>query len=234
MPRFAIVVFPGSNCEEDVRYALADVLDQDAELVWHKETSLDGFDAIILPGGFAHGDYLRPGALARFSPVMKPVVEAAESGKPVIGICNGFQILQEAKLLPGAMLLNRSLHYVCRYVNLRVEKADSPVTFACREGELLRVPIGHAEGNYFADGDTLEDLEAKGRIVLRYTDSDGNPSDEANPNGALLHIAGIRNEQGNVVGMMPHPDRCYEAELGTDHGLRLFESLIKWTEARRP
>ena len=132
MPRFAIVVFPGSNCEEDVRYALADVLDQDAELVWHKENSLDGFDAIILPGGFAHGDYLRPGALARFSPIMKPVVEVAESGKPVIGICNGFQILQEAKLLPGAMLLNRSLHYVCRYVNLRVEKADSPVTFACR------------------------------------------------------------------------------------------------------
>jgi phosphoribosylformylglycinamidine synthase len=160
---------------------------------------------------------------------MKAVVEAAEGGKPVIGICNGFQILQEAKLLPGAMLLNRSLHYVCRYVNLRVEKADSPVTFACQEGELLRVPVGHAEGNYFADSDTLGELEAESRIVLRYTDAKGKTSEEANPNGALLHIAGIRNERGNVVGMMPHPDRCYERELGTDDGIRLFESLIGWT-----
>lgn len=232
MPRFAIVVFPGSNCEEDCRYALADVLGQPAELVWHKETSLGAYDVVILPGGFAHGDYLRPGAIARFSPVMSSVVDAAEAGKPVVGICNGFQILQEAGLLPGAMLRNRSLHYVCRYVNLRVEKTDSPITFACREREVLRIPVGHAEGNFYADPEVVDELEAKGRVVLRYSDAEGRLTDQANPNGALHHIAGIMNERGNVVGLMPHPDRCYEPELGTDQGVRLFESLIRWTEAR--
>ncbi len=221
MPRFAVLVFPGSNCEEDVKYALEDVLsEQPTDLVWHKETSLAGYDAAILPGGFAHGDYLRPGALARFSPIMDPVREMAERGKPVIGICNGFQMLQEAGLLPGAMLRNRTLTYICRYVELRVERRDSPLTATLDVGDVLRIPIGHADGNYYADEVTLDALEKKDQILFRYVD---------NPNGAERNIAGIRNERGNVVGLMPHPDRCYEPDLGTDDGRRMFESLVAWT-----
>ena len=226
MPRFAVLVFPGSNCEGDVLYALRDVLGQEAELVWHKETSLAGFDAALLPGGFAHGDYLRPGAIARFSPIMEPVMSMAEAGKPLIGICNGFQVLMEAGLLPGAMLRNKSLHYVCRYVDLRVETIDTPLTNACAKGDVLRVPIGHADGNFYADAAELEKLESRGQVMLRYTTPTGEPTDEANPNGSLNHIAGIVNEKRNVVGLMPHLDRCYQPELGTDHGLRLFRSLI--------
>ncbi len=221
MPRFAVLVFPGSNCEEDVKYALEDVLSEPTDLVWHKETSLAGYDAAILPGGFAHGDYLRPGALARFSPVMDPVREMAERGKPVIGICNGFQMLQEAGLLPGAMLRNRTLTYICRYVELRVEHRDSPLTATLDEGEVLRIPIGHADGNYYADDETLDALEKKDRVLFRYVD---------NPNGAERNIAGIRNERGNVVGFMPHPDRSYEPDLGTSDGRRVFESLVAWTK----
>ena len=221
MPRFAVCVFPGSNCEEDVKYALEDVLGEPTDLVWHKETSLEGYDAVILPGGFAHGDYLRPGALARFSPVMDPIREMAERGKPVVGICNGFQMLQEAGLLEGAMLRNRTLTYICRYVDLRVEHGDSPLTATLEEGEVLRIPIGHADGNYFADDETLDALEAKGRILFRYV---------VNPNGAERSIAGIRSERGNVVALMPHPDRCYEPDLGTEDGRRVFESLVAWTK----
>ncbi len=230
MPRFAIPVFPGSNCEEDVRYALESVLGQKAELVWHKETSLAGFDAAILPGGFAHGDYLRPGAIARFSPIMDAVQQMASDGKPVIGICNGFQMLQEAGLLPGAMLRNRTLTYVCRYVHLKVEETDSPLTLTLRRDDLLRIPIGHADGNYFADEETLARIENGGRVVFRYTDHEGKVEEEANPNGALHAIAGIRDDTGNVVGLMPHPDRCYEPALGTADGLKLFESLVRWTQ----
>lgn len=221
MPRFAVCVFPGSNCEEDVKYALEDVLGERTDLVWHKETSLEGYDAVILPGGFAHGDYLRPGALARFSPVMDPIREMAEEGKPVIGICNGFQMLQEAGLLEGAMLRNRTLTYICRYVDLRVEHRDSPLTATLEESEVLRIPIGHADGNYYADDETLEALERKGRVLFRYVE---------NVNGAERSIAGIRNEKGNVVGLMPHPDRCYEPDLGTDDGRKVFESLVAWTK----
>jgi phosphoribosylformylglycinamidine synthase len=221
VPRFAVCVFPGSNCEEDVKYALEDVLGEPTDLVWHKETSLEGYDAVILPGGFAHGDYLRPGALARFSPVMDPIREMAERGKPVIGICNGFQMLQEAGLLEGAMLRNRTLTYICRYVELRVEQVDSPLTSTLEEGEVLRIPIGHADGNYFADEETLDALETKGRVLFRYV---------TNPNGAERSIAGIRSERGNVVGLMPHPDRCYEPDLGTDDGRRVLESLVAWTK----
>jgi phosphoribosylformylglycinamidine synthase len=221
VPRFAVCVFPGTNCEEDVKYALEDVLGEPTDLVWHKETSLEGYDAVILPGGFAHGDYLRPGALARFSPVMDPIREMAEKGKPVVGICNGFQMLQEAGLLEGAMLRNRTLTYICRYVDLRVEHRDSPLTATLEEGEVLRIPIGHADGNYFADEETLDALETKGRVVFRYV---------ANVNGAERSIAGIRNEQGNVVGLMPHPDRCYEPDLGTDDGRKVLESLVAWTK----
>jgi phosphoribosylformylglycinamidine synthase len=223
VPRFAVLVFPGSNCEEDVKYALEDVLSQPTDLVWHKDTTLDGYDAVILPGGFAHGDYLRTGALARFSPIMEPVREMAEAGKPVVGICNGFQMLQEAGLLDGAMLRNRTLTYICRYVPIRVEHTDSPLTATLEEGEVLRIPVGHAEGNYYADDETLDALEKKGLVLFRYVD---------NPNGAARGIAGARNARGNVVGMMPHPDRCYEPDLGTADGRKLFESLVAWTKER--
>lgn len=223
-------VFPGSNCEEDVQYALRNVLGEPTDLVWHKDRSLDGYDAAILPGGFAHGDYLRPGAIARFSPIMDAVREMAEAGKPVIGICNGFQMLQEAGLLPGAMLRNRTLTYICRYLYLRAEQGDSPLTVTLNQGELVRIPIGHADGNFYADDETLDRLEREGRIVFRYVSADGEIDEASNPNGAARHIAGLRNERGNVVGLMPHPDRCYEPALGTDDGRKLFESLIAWTK----
>jgi phosphoribosylformylglycinamidine synthase len=227
--RFAVVVFPGSNCEEDVQYALQHVLGQTTDLVWHKETSLEGYDAVILPGGFAHGDYLRPGAIARFSPIMDAVRAMAEAGKAVIGICNGFQMLQEAGLLPGAMLRNRSLTYVCRYVHLVAEQFDTPLTKTLAPDELLRIPVGHADGNYFGDDETLDRLESTGRIVFRYTNAAGEADPSASPNGAAHNIAGIRNDRGNVLGLMPHPDRCYEPDLGTADGRRLFESLVAWT-----
>jgi len=220
VPRFAVCVFPGSNCEEDVKYALEDVLGEPTDLVWHKETSLAGYDAAVLPGGFAHGDYLRPGALARFSSIMDPIREMAERGKPVVGICNGFQMLQEAGLLEGAMLRNRTLTYICRYVELRVEHRDSPLTATLEEGEVLRIPIGHADGNYYAEESTLDALEKTGRVLFRYA---------SDVNGAERRIAGIRNARGNVVGLMPHPDRSYEPDLGTDDGRRVFESLVAWT-----
>jgi phosphoribosylformylglycinamidine synthase I len=229
VPRFAVVVFPGSNCEEDVQYALEDVLGQPTDLIWHKESSLEGYDGVILPGGFAYGDYLRPGAIARFSPIMDAIREMAEAGKAVIGICNGFQMLQESGLLPGAMLRNRALTYVCRYVYLRTEQVDTPLTKTLEENELLRIPVGHADGNYFGDEETLERLESTGRIVFRYTNAAAEANPEASPNGAAHNIAGIRNDRGNVVGLMPHPDRCYEPDLGTTDGRKLFESLIAWT-----
>jgi phosphoribosylformylglycinamidine synthase I len=223
VPKFAVCVFPGSNCEEDVQYALQEILGQPTDLVWHKETSLAGYDAVILPGGFAHGDYLRPGALARFSPIMDSVSKMADEGKPVVGICNGFQMLQEAGLLPGAMLRNRTLTYICRYVSLRVERTDSPLTATLEEGKVLRIPIGHADGNYYADEPVLDELEREGRVLFRYVD---------NPNGAERSIAGIRNERGNVTALMPHPDRCYEPDLGTEDGRKVLESLVAWTKGR--
>ncbi len=232
MPRFAVCVFPGSNCEEDVQYALQNVLGEPTDLVWHKDTSLEGYDAAILPGGFAHGDYLRPGAVARFSPIMTAVEKMAGEGKPVIGICNGFQMLQEAGLLPGAMLRNQTLTYICRYLHLRPEHLDSPLTLGLTEGELLRIPIGHADGNYYADDETLETLERNDQVVFRYVNAQGERDDTANPNGAANAIAGVRNERGNVLGLMPHPDRCYEPELGTEDGRKLFECLITWTKER--
>ncbi len=230
MPRFAVCVFPGSNCEEDVQYALQNVLGELAELVWHKESSLAGYDAAILPGGFAHGDYLRVGAIARFSPIMDAVRAMADDGKPVIGICNGFQMLQEAGLLPGAMLRNQTLTYICRYLYLRAERADSPMTQTLANGEIVRIPIGHADGNFYADDETLDTLERDSRVVFRYVNEAGERDESSNPNGAAHAIAGITNEQGNVVGLMPHPDRCYEPELGTDDGRKLFESLVAWTK----
>src|SRR5256885_2467140 len=223
--KFGIVVFPGSNCDDDAYHAAKDVIRQQAEYIWHKDTDLKGVDVVILPGGFAHGDYLRTGAMARFSPIMREVKRFAERGGPVIGICNGFQILLEAGLLPGAMLRNRSLKYRCEHVHLRVEQIDTPFTCAARAGQVLRIPIGHGEGNYFAPPETVEKLEANRQVILRYTDPQGQINDESNPNGSVGAIASICNERRNVVGMMPHPERACEPLLGGVDGRLIFESI---------
>lgn len=222
----AIVVFPGSNCEHDCRFAIEDGLRQEARLVFHKETRLPaGTDLVILPGGFAHGDYLRCGAIARFSPIMDAVVRFAKEGGLVWGICNGFQVLCEVGLLPGALLQNRSLAYVCMDTRVRIERADTPFTTGLAAGEVLTIPIGHGDGNYFIDADGLGRLRARRQVAFRYVDAAGEPTDAANPNGALDNIAGIVNEAGNVCGMMPHPDRCADALLGNADGLRLFQAV---------
>jgi phosphoribosylformylglycinamidine synthase len=203
------------------------VLRQDAEYIWHKDTDLKGADIVILPGGFAHGDYLRTGAMARFSPIMREVRAFADRGGPVIGICNGFQILLEAGLLPGAMLRNRGLKYRCEHVHVRVEQTDTPFSCAARVGQVLRIPIGHGEGNYFAPPETLEKIEANGQVVLRYVTPDGRLDDDANPNGSVNAIAGLCNEARNVFGLMPHPERACEALLGGTDGLVILESMVK-------
>jgi phosphoribosylformylglycinamidine synthase subunit PurQ / glutaminase len=225
--KFAVIVFPGSNCDHDAHYAATHVLGQHAELIWHKDTDLKGADVVILPGGFAHGDYLRTGAMARFSPVMREVTAFAQRGGPVLGICNGFQILLEAGLLPGAMLRNRGLKYRCEHVHVRVEQSDTPFTCGAQVGQVLRIPIGHGEGNYYAPPDVLDRLEANRQVVLRYTTPDGSLDDEANPNGSVHAIAGICNERRNVVGMMPHPERACEPRLGSVDGLVILESIVK-------
>jgi phosphoribosylformylglycinamidine synthase subunit PurQ / glutaminase len=225
--KFAIVVFPGSNCDQDAYHAAAHVLGQSASLVWHKDTDLGGADVVILPGGFAHGDYLRTGAMARFSPIMPAVQAFAAAGGPVLGICNGFQILLEAGLLPGAMLRNRGLKYRCEHVHVRVEQTDTPFTGEARIGQVLRIPIGHGEGNYYAPPDVLQRLEAGRQVILRYTTADGRLDDEANPNGSINAIAGLCNEARNVMGMMPHPERACEPALGSADGLVLLDSVVK-------
>jgi phosphoribosylformylglycinamidine synthase subunit PurQ / glutaminase len=224
--KFAVIVFPGSNCDHDAYHAAKHVLGQDAAFVWHKETSLKGADVVVLPGGFSHGDYLRTGAIARFSPVMSSVTEFARQGGPVLGICNGFQILLEAGLLPGAMLRNRDLKFHCELVRVRVERTDTPFTLRATPGQVLRLPIAHGEGNYFAEADVIDTLESTGRVVFRYCDETGQPTDAANPNGSLHNIAGICNEARNVVGLMPHPERACERVLGSDDGLVMFESVV--------
>jgi len=224
--KFAVVVFPGSNGDEDAYHAAGEVLGQQAEYVWHKDMDLKGADVVILPGGFAHGDYLRTGAMARFSPVMRAVERFAARGGPVLGICNGFQVLLEAGLLPGAMLRNHKLKFRCEHVHVRVEQTDTPFTFACRPGQVLRIPIAHGEGNYFAGTDVIARLEANRQVVFRYTDASGEVSDEANPNGSTAAIAGLCNEARNVVGLMPHPERACESVLGSADGLVMFESVV--------
>jgi phosphoribosylformylglycinamidine synthase len=225
--KFAVVVFPGSNCDHDAHYAASHVLGQQAELVWHKDTSLGGADVVILPGGFAHGDYLRTGAIARFSPIMKAVQSFAAAGGPVLGICNGFQVLLEAGLLPGAMLRNKSLHFHCEQVHIRVEQTDTPFTLACTPGRVLKVPVAHGEGNYYADPEVIARLEKNRQVIFRYVTAGGAVSEDANPNGSVNNIAGICNEARNVVGLMPHPERACELAVGSADGLVLFESALK-------
>jgi phosphoribosylformylglycinamidine synthase len=225
--KFAVIVFPGSNCDQDAYHAAQDVLGQQAEYVWHKDTDLKGADVVILPGGFAHGDYLRTGAMARFSPVMRAVQAFADRGGPVLGICNGFQVLLEAGLLPGAMLRNRRLKFLCQQVYLRVEETDTPFTAACRKGQILQMPIAHGDGNYFAAPDVLAGLERNRQVVFRYTTPTGEIADDANPNGSAAAIAGLCNERRNVVGLMPHPERACESILGSADGLVIFESVVQ-------
>ena len=224
--KFGVVVFPGSNCDHDAYHALGTVLHQPVEFLWHGSEDLAGCDAIILPGGFAFGDYLRTGAIAHFSPVMRSVERFARQGGLVMGICNGFQILLEAGLLPGAMLRNRDLRFLCRYVHLRVDTTNTAFTCAARHEQVLKIPIAHMEGNYFCHERTLAEMERNDQIVLRYTTAAGEIDESANPNGALAAIAGICNRERNVFGMMPHPERAVEAPLGSTDGLVIFRSMI--------
>jgi len=224
--RFAVVVFPGSNSDRDAFYAASRVLGQDASLVWHKDTDLGGADAVVLPGGFAHGDYLRTGAIARFSPIMGAVKAFADRGGPVIGICNGFQVLLEAGMLPGAMVRNRGIKFASKYVHVRVEQTDTPFTAACTPQQVLRLPIAHGEGNYFAEPEALAELERNRQVIFRYTNASGEPTDQSNPNGSLNNIAGICNERRNVVGLMPHPERAAEIALGSADGRVVLASVV--------
>ena len=225
--KFGVVVFPGSNCDHDCYHVLKHVLDKDTEFVWHKEGDVSKYDCVVLPGGFSYGDYLRTGAIARFSPVMDAVRKHASQGKLVIGICNGFQILLEAGLLPGAMLRNNSLQFVCKLVNLRVENTDSAFTRQAKKGDVLRIPVAHGEGNYFTDKATLQELNKNSQVLVRYADEKGDLTPEANPNGSLENIAGICNKERNVFGLMPHPERASERELGSTDGLKIFKSILE-------
>jgi phosphoribosylformylglycinamidine synthase len=224
--KFGVVIFPGSNCDHDAFYALNQVLGQPTEFIWHQTENLSGFDGVILPGGFSYGDYLRTGAIARFSPVMRAVERFARSGGFVVGICNGFQILCEAGLLPGALMRNRGLRFVCRHVNIRVESVSTPFTSLAAPGQVLRIPIAHADGNYFCEEATLRELQQNQQIVFRYCAPDGRIDPEANPNGSLDSIAGICSRERNVVGLMPHPERADESVLGSTDGLVLLRSLV--------
>jgi len=228
--KFGVVQFPGSNCDDDAYHAIGSVVGQPVEFIWHQSEQVSGFDAIVLPGGFAFGDYLRTGAIARFSPVMKAVTRFARSGGLVLGVCNGFQILLEAGLLPGAMLRNEGLRFLCRYVHARVEQTDTPFTCAARPGQVLKIPIAHMEGNYFCDAATLAELERNRQIVFRYARPDGSVDEhdrEANPNGSLAAIAGVCNRERNVAGLMPHPERADEQALGSTDGLVILRSMVE-------
>jgi len=233
-PAFGVVVFPGSNCDHDAYYAIRHVLGSPVEFLWHKDHDLRSVDVIILPGGFSYGDYLRCGSIAKYSPIMKEVIRFANDGGYVIGICNGFQVLTEAGLLPGALLKNTSLRFVCKDVTLRIENNNTAFTNAYDTCDCIRIPIAHGEGNYFTDPDTLAGLEANQQIVFRYVNRDGIVSDESNPNGSLNNIAGIVNRRRNVLGMMPHPERRVEDVLGSDDGLGIFKSLVHTLEHVSP
>jgi len=232
--KFGVVVFPGSNCDHDAFHALGSVLHQPVEFLWHQSEQVSGFDAILLPGGFSYGDYLRTGAIARFSPVMRGIEKFARGGGLVLGVCNGFQILCEAGLLPGVLQRNAGMRFVCRQVHIRVETTATPFTAAARPGQVLQIPIAHGDGNYFCDEATLAELERNHQIVFRYTTPDGREDAAANPNGSLANIAGVCNRERNVVGLMPHPERAVEAALGSEDGLVIFRSLIESLTRRAP
>lgn len=225
--KFGVIVFPGSNCDHDAFHAVADVLHKPVEFIWHQSEDLAGADALILPGGFAYGDYLRTGAIARFSPVMRAVEKFAKAGGPVLGICNGFQILLEAGLLPGAVMRNAGLRYICRHVNIRIEETDTPFTNAARPGQILRIPIAHNDGNYTIDEAALRELERNRQILFRYTSADGKDDAAGNPNGSLRNIAGVCNVQRNVAGLMPHPERAVESVLDSADGLVIMKSMVE-------
>lgn len=223
---FGVIVFPGSNCDHDAYHALAHVMNANARFLWHKDTDLSGIDFLLVPGGFSYGDYLRSGAIARFSPIMQEVTRFALKGRPVLGICNGFQILLEAGLLPGAMLHNEKLRFVCKQTYLRCETTDTLFTQSLKPKQVLQVPVAHGEGNYFTDQDTLKQLQDNDQIVFRYCDAEGNTNKEANFNGSIDNIAGICNKQRNVMGLMPHPERAVEKKLGSEDGKLIFESIL--------
>ena len=225
-PKFAVIRFPGSNCDQDAYFMVRDVLECPVEYVWHQDTSLQGFDVVLLPGGFSYGDYLRTGAVARFAPIMEAVVAHAERGGYVVGICNGFQILCEAHLLPGALVRNEACKFICKHVSLRVENAETAFTRSYRQGQILRIPIAHGEGRYVCDEPTLQELEQNGRVLFRYVSPEGEADANGNPNGSVANIAGIANARFNVMGMMPHPERAAEKILGSADGRALFESLL--------
>ena len=229
-----IIVFPGSNCDRDCAYVVSEVMGHSAHLLWHQEHSIQRMDAIILPGGFSYGDYLRTGSIARFSPIMEAVIEFANQGGLVLGICNGFQILLEAGLLPGAMLRNIGLSFICEDTYVRVENADTPFTNSCEAGQIIKLPIAHAEGNYYTDPVTLSALQANAQIVFRYCDKDGNVTKTSNPNGSIDNIAGIRNAKGNVLGLMPHPERCSEDIFSNEDGHLIFSSMLTSLIRRSP
>ncbi|MGD8535605.1 MAG: phosphoribosylformylglycinamidine synthase subunit PurQ [Candidatus Aminicenantes bacterium] len=226
--KFGVVIFPGSNCDYDTLFALKDVLNQDAIFLWHKEHDLKNVDCVVLPGGFSYGDYLRSGSIAAFSPLMQEVKEFALKGGLVLGICNGFQVLLELELLPGAMLRNKNLKFLCQFVHLRVDNEATPFTHKAKKGQVLRIPIAHYDGNFFSPPDTIQEIKTYNQIVLRYSDARGQLSEEANVNGSLESIAGLINSAGNVMGMMPHPERASEALLGSEDGRIIFESVINW------
>jgi phosphoribosylformylglycinamidine synthase I len=225
--KFGVVIFPGSNCDHDTFYVLRDVLSQETVFLWHKDHDLQKVDCVVLPGGFSYGDYLRSGAIARFSPLMQEVAEFAERGGLVLGICNGFQVLLELGLLPGAMLRNKNLKFLCQFVHLRVDNPETPFTRLARRGQILRIPIAHFDGNYFAPPGNLAELEEQGQVVFRYVDEKGETTEAANINGSAAAIAGLINRRGNVMGMMPHPERASEASLGSRDGRLIFESLVR-------
>ncbi len=223
--KFGVVVFPGSNCDHDTYHTISKVIGQPVDFIWHRQSSLADCDAVILPGGFSYGDYLRTGAIARFSPVMTAVKEFASRGGLVLGICNGFQILCEAGLLPGALMRNGNLKFICEHIQMRVEATDTPFTSRCQRGQVLSVPIAHGDGNYFCDAETLAELERENRIIFRYSEPSGAVTQKANPNGSLNNIAGICNRERNVLGLMPHPERASEELLGSSDGRIIFRSL---------